>query len=401
MEQVRTEQRAPLLDSARLEELEAQVRDSGSLWRADAYTSYAKVRDELHRLSVSLPEGSSEQSQQRGRIIEDAQRALDEALLAMRSRHRARIAAVAATKQRSAADSEPNGRLWRRRKGIERLSPRGRARSFLSRLWIQLRRPFNGLKLFYSGANIEQAWAGVHRARAALYLLYPASELGAQTAQLQEMLSQLPDLNALQRAFGTKVSHSASTTPHMPCLPPAELRDTYEEMIEASEGAQRDARALRNALMTASLAIFALVLGLGFAHAFDKQIIVLCADANHRRACPLTGSPHTFDVFAVELAGMLGGLLSVVIPLATGERIKTPYRVFNQQLILKTLAGAASAVAGVLLIESGLISGIALKSTVAILGYAVLFGFAQQIVTGAVDRRADSLAKQTPAVKDL
>lgn len=53
------------------------------------------------------------------------------------------------------------------------------------------------------------------------------------------------------------------------------------------------------------------------------------------------------------MAGMLGGLLLIVIPLATGERIKTPYRVFNQQLVLKLLAGAASGLGGVVLLVVG------------------------------------------------
>jgi len=148
--------------------------------------------------------------------------------------------------------------------------------------------------------------------------------------------------------------------------------------------------------MTASIGIFLVVVVLGVAHLLDTGIINLCTS---KHTCPLSGSPHPFDVFAVELAGMLGGLLSVVIPLATGERITTPYRVFNQQLVLKTLAGAATAVAGILLVEGALVSAIKLESTAAILGYAVFFGFAQQVVTGFVDRRADSLAKQTPSTK--
>jgi hypothetical protein len=48
-----------------------------------------------------------------------------------------------------------------------------------------------------------------------------------------------------------------------------------------------------------------------------------------------------------------------------------------------------------------LIETIKLESTTAILGYAVILGFAQQIGTGAVDRRADSLAKQTPTAKSV
>jgi hypothetical protein len=55
----------------------------------------------------------------------------------------------------------------------------------------------------------------------------------------------------------------------------------------------------------------------------------------------------------------------------------------------------------VLLVGGGVIDTIKLDSTTAILGYAAVFGFAQQIVTGAIDRRVDSLAKETPTAKSV
>ena len=105
-------------------------------------------------------------------------------------------------------------------------------------------------------------------------------------------------------------------------------------------------------MMIASLGIFIVAAILGFAHFLEPESVLLCTS----NTCPLGNSSKPMDVFVVELAGMLGGLLSVVIPLAGGERIMTPYRVFNQQLLLKVLAGAASAVGGVLLVGGGLIS---------------------------------------------
>ncbi len=324
---------------------ENRVSADPSAWRALAFDSYAGVRDELNRLKALDDHPPS---------TEGAEQALSEALQAM----------------------EPK----RRRK----------------------------LKLFYSGANIEAAWRAIHRARAALYMLYQPSELKAQAEHIEVLTAALPEQSALQKAataLVAQVTH-AQTVPAAPppvALPTsplqssrAALRGLYEQAMEVTDGLQREARMLRNSLMTASIGIFLVVVALGVAHAVDTGIIKLCT-AKH--ACPIGSSPHPFDVFAIELAGMLGGLLSVVIPLATGERIKTPYRVFNQQLLLKTLAGAAAALAGILLVEGALVSAIKLESTSAILGYAVFFGFSQQVVTGFVDRRADALAKQTPSTK--
>ncbi len=140
---------------------------------------------------------------------------------------------------------------------------------------------------------------------------------------------------------------------------------------------------------------------LGALHVVNTEIISLCSKpaGSATSFCPMGPGSERFDVFAVELAGMLGGLLSVVIPIATGEQINTPYRVFIQQLVLKTFAGAATALAGVVLVQSEFISAFKVTSDESILGYAVFFGIAQQAVTGAVDRRANALAKATPDVK--
>jgi hypothetical protein len=178
------------------------------------------------------------------------------------------------------------------------------------------------------------------------------------------------------------------------------LRGIYERAVDVSDNLQREARGLRNALLIASTASFFVLMALGIAHAIDEHILELCT-GKAPRACPISGSAHPFDVFTVELAGMLGGLLSMVIPLSLGEQIKTPYRVFNQQLLLKMLVGAAAGLGGILLIESDVITTIKLTSTTTILGYAVFFGFAQQVATGAIDRRADALAKQTPIAKSV
>lgn len=348
------------LSEQTIAQLECRVCADPSIWRALAFASYAKVRDELTRLVAHQGITGNQaqlatQADGRKSVVASAEQTLREALQAMAPE---------------------------RRRGLG--GPR--------RWWRML-------KLFYSGTRIEQAWLAIHRARGALYLLYPPAELPAQIESLQNLLDDLPE-SSTPRSLGATLGRLKTRTTVTPETT-AELREIYEQAIAVSDVLQHEARILRNTLMTASAAIFTVVLALGLAHALDTQIVELCLRHGGNELCPLGGSLHPFDVFTVELAGMLGGLLSVVIPLATGERIKTPYRVFNQQLVLKMLAGAASALAGVILVESELISGFQFTSASAILGYAIVFGFAQQLVTGAIDRRANSLAKQTPSAKDV
>jgi hypothetical protein len=342
-----------------LERLEQLVNADPSIWRVLAFGTYAKVRDELKRLDaqadgVHEPPVPENDGQTRESVAASCEQALHEALQAMVPEQR-----------------------------------RGRGGP---------RRWWHMLKLFYSGTRIEQAWLAIHRARGSLYLLFPTAELPAQIESLQNLVEELPE-SGTRKSLITVLGRLKANTPT--ATTNTELREIYEQAMGVSDALQREARTLRNTLMTASAAIFAVVLTLGVAHVLDKQIVELCLHQGKKELCPLGGALHPLDVFTVELAGMLGGLLSVVIPLATGERVQTPYRIFNQQLVLKTFAGAASALAGVILVESELIAGFTFKTASAVLGYAIVFGFAQQIVTGAVDRRANSLAKQTPSAKDV
>lgn len=412
-------------------QIEWEVRSDTALWRALTFPGYATVRDDLKRLeaqgkgsggTVVAPfnEPGAE------RIALGSREALDEGLRAIK-----------------------------RDDGHQFLK--------LSSWW-------RSLKLFYSGCRIELALTAIHRARAALYLLYPSHELDVQSDRLQELVGDLPEANPLRGSLTTSLAHLRKSGKSKSVLR-AGLQQIYEQAIGVSESLQREARALRNAMMIASFALGLLLLTLGSAHAIEKHFVNLCSATPHstpsppgatpvatasaktgangtssvkdgetsalgddsssslsggstatarasltksatptakddsstkeHNYCPLGQSPTPFDVFALELAGMFGGLLSIVIPLATGERVKTPYRIFNNLLVLKVLAGAATAVAGVMLVVSGLVSQLPIESSAAILAYAVVFGSAQQLATGFIDRRASTLAKETLGAKGV
>ena len=326
------------------------VRADSTLWRAEALAAYEQVRDELTRARSRQNALAHEV-----KIVEDD---LDVAL---------EIISMAPTSR---------WRLWQR------------------------------LKRYYSGADIEQAWSAIHRANAALHMLYDESELPAQAMRLRNLVDGLPDLKPQLTTLVEELTRQEKPRPVGAAAPPSDrlramLREIYEEAIGAAASLQIEARVLRNVLLVASGALFAVLAAFAVTHLADVQILTVCVDSNGNEACPTGDSPSSLDVLAIEAAGMLGGILSMVIPLATGERIRTPYRVFNHQMLLKLMAGAATALAGIVLIESGIISGFTVTDSAEILGYAVFFGFSQQALTGMIDRRATSLAEATPATKSV
>ena len=104
-------------------------------------------------------------------------------------------------------------------------------------------------------------------------------------------------------------------------------------------------------------------------------------------------TPHTGDVFEVELIGAAAGLLGALLVLAKVQKIQGPYRVSTAQVLLKAPTGAGTALIGVLLLQSGALAGLAQQPGSNILGYAALFGFSQQLLTQLVDKQAQQLTQ--------
>ena len=99
------------------------------------------------------------------------------------------------------------------------------------------------------------------------------------------------------------------------------------------------------------------------------------------------------DILLVEFVGLLGAVLSVTALLRSVKRgTATPYNVPFLLAVLKVPTGAVTAVAGIILMRADFVPGLsALDSPAQILGWALVFGIAQQLVTRVADDRASTL----------
>ena len=95
---------------------------------------------------------------------------------------------------------------------------------------------------------------------------------------------------------------------------------------------------------------------------------------------------------------MLGGGLSAAVSLRGLQGTSTPYDVPVALALLKLPSGALSALVGLLFVRGEFIPGLSqLDSQPQILAYAFLFGIAQQLITGAVDRQAQEILTKVPS----
>ena len=129
-------------------------------------------------------------------------------------------------------------------------------------------------------------------------------------------------------------------------------------------------------------------------HLANPDLISICPtnpQTGKAEACLRGMGPARGDLLEVILVGSLAGLLSALLPLSRVQRVPSPYSLPTAQVMLKAPAGGAAALVGILLMQGEVFTGLARQSGSGILAYAALFGFAQQLLSGLVDRRASSL----------
>jgi hypothetical protein len=183
----------------------------------------------------------------------------------------------------------------------------------------------------------------------------------------------------------------------------------YQDAIRANNEKHANLRVFRNLLAVVTAALAVLLVGLAVWHALNVNFVSLCgnvtpaaqttgaaATANPARRCIDDSKSRAFDVAEIELIGAIGGLLSIAFGLGSVETPPSRYNPRPQQAALKPVAGAATGLIGVLLIQSDiLIAPASTTSESLLLAYAAIFGFAQQLLTQFVDKRAGKLLGDT------
>ena len=117
--------------------------------------------------------------------------------------------------------------------------------------------------------------------------------------------------------------------------------------------------------------------------------------------CP-TGTDVTAnrgsDIVVVALLGLLGGALAAAVSIRNLRGTSTPYDVPVALALLKVPLGAFTAILGLVALQGSFVPGLsALDSQQQILAYALVLGYAQQVFTYSLDRKAQTLLDGLPA----
>lgn len=193
----------------------------------------------------------------------------------------------------------------------------------------------------------------------------------------------------------------------------AEQRGLYLQTLRSvNDIAQQQlirVRSFRNKVGLWTIILLVIAVSLAVLGAISPKSIEVCFNPtppppapNPPVACPAgVGKPTSGDVAVVMVLGVLGAALSVAIGLRSTHQTSAPYGVAGPLLMMKLPCGALTALAGLLLIRGGFVPGFsAIDTQEQIIAYAVLFGFAQQLITRFADVKGrevlDKVQKSEP-----
>jgi hypothetical protein len=255
-----------------------------------------------------------------------------------------------------------------------------------------------------TGADIQRSMYNLQSAEVSLYRLAPISFLAENMSDIvgstAEVLSsddpRLTELIKLGKAVSEKQGMQERD------------RGTVVAAISAAKKAtlqaQARVRGFRNVLLLAMLLATLMVGALAMVGILAPTAVPLCqVGTDLVVVCPASSARiGPADTLIVLFAGAMGATVAAVFSLRKARGTADPYSIPIAAAFLKLPVGALTAVLGLLLIRGGFAPGFTgVSSAAQIVGWAIIFGYSQELFTHLVDRQARAVLAASPQDGEL
>ena len=263
---------------------------------------------------------------------------------------------------------------------------------------------------WWSGTHVTAAWAHLHNAELLMVSVTPKEDLSAGRHAVVALVEQTfakPDPRCVESRRQLVDEWPPAGHPEGPGpTERAAYRIALQWGFAAADEQYARVHSLRNLIIGSTLFMLTLVLGLAWIGLAKPDLINLCftnigPGGVEVHSCPAGASgPSRWDVLLVELLGLVGGSLSAMVAIRGMRGTSTPYGVPVALALLKLPAGALVSLSALLLLGGEFFPGLSgLDSPQQIVAYALVLGYAQQLVTRLVDRQANTVLDRVPSAE--
>ena len=255
---------------------------------------------------------------------------------------------------------------------------------------------------WWTGTLVEAAFQNLHAARAQRVDVFDDDEIAAEIPSALARAQQTLHRDDPRRMIADALQS------HEIARQRAFLRRAIEDAYDALDRQHERLRSFRNIILMLALCIAVLV-AITIAGVWaNPTIMPLCfpSDGIAGTGDPLLNCPtgtdvtsvSSMDIVVVALLGLLGGALAATVSIRNLRGTSSPYDVPIALALLKVPLGAFTAILGLVAIQGDFVPGLsALDSQQQILAYALVLGYAQQVFTYSLDRKAQTLLNGLPA----
>ena len=277
---------------------------------------------------------------------------------------------------------------------------------------------------FLTGASLERVNSQLDAVETGLLRLAPDPYLRGALPNLRAHVRNHLPKDDPRRERVEAIAQEVEASPEKP-LGELERDQVLFAVREASLEARREirrVRSFRNVLLVSAVFLMLGVAGITVLGVLSPERVPMCfAPDNEMVVCPTAAKPVTgvpaaegqtnispaqqatvdkeirstagpWDIPIVEIAGLLAAALASALALRSIQGTSTPYSLPVALAVLKLPSGALTAVLGLLLMRGGFIPGLsALDSSAQIIAWAIVFGYAQQLLTRFLDQQANQV----------
>ncbi len=250
---------------------------------------------------------------------------------------------------------------------------------------------------WWRGTLIEGAYQNLHAAEAMMAHLYTEAQLAAELPEAIARVEAMLGRDDPRREAALKLDKADPSKP--------ETREAFAKAVqvgfEAADVEHARLRSFRNAIIGSAglLTVILVVFVIYVAHHPGYMPVCFTQPDGKTQVCATGGTkPQAHDLIVVACLGVLGGLLTAIASIRNMRGTSLPYDVPTSLAVLRLPVGALAAMGGLLLIKAKFIPGLSnLDTQEQILAYAFIFGAAQQLLVGQIDRQAKDLMATVPS----